>query len=52
EIVPSSTKDLREVRGLVTAEYQNELEKEWINSLKAKYSVEINKSALDELFKK
>lgn len=52
EIIPSSTKDLREVRGLVTAEYQNELEKEWINSLKAKYSVEINKSALDELFKK
>jgi len=52
EIVPSSAKELREVRGLVTAEYQNELEKEWIDSLKAKYSVEINESALNELFKK
>ncbi len=51
-IIPASNKKLNEVRGLVTAEYQNELEKEWVNSLKAKYKVEINKSAIDELMRK
>jgi peptidyl-prolyl cis-trans isomerase SurA len=50
-IVPPTNKKLNEVRGLVTAEYQNELEKQWIQSLRAKYKTEINKAVLETLIK-
>jgi peptidyl-prolyl cis-trans isomerase SurA len=39
-------KTLKEARGLVIAEYQNHLEKEWIKELKAKYPVYINREVL------
>lgn len=37
------------VKGLVTADYQQKLEKEWIEKLKTKHKVEINQSVLDEI---
>lgn len=40
--------EMNDVRGQVTSDYQNELEKEWIESLRAKYPVKIN----DKEFKK
>ena len=43
------TKELNEARGLITADYQNYLEKEWIASLKAKYPVEVNKDVLAKI---
>lgn len=46
EIIPSAAKSLDEAKGLITAEYQNYLEKEWIAELRAKYSYEINKAVL------
>ncbi|HET6244932.1 MAG: peptidylprolyl isomerase [Bacteroidetes bacterium] len=39
-------KTLKESRGMVTAEYQSYLEKQWIKELKAKYPVTINKEVL------
>jgi peptidyl-prolyl cis-trans isomerase SurA len=39
-------KELSEARGLITADYQNYLEKEWIASLRAKYPVEVKQDVL------
>lgn len=35
-----------DVRGAVTADYQNELERRWIEALRAKYSIVVNESVL------
>ncbi len=45
---PLSYKD---VRGQVTTDYQNELEKQWIEQLRKKYTVEINESILSTVNK-
>lgn len=45
-VVPSSPKRLQDARGLVTSEYQDFLEKEWINELRKKYKYSINKEVL------
>jgi peptidyl-prolyl cis-trans isomerase SurA len=42
-------KQLNEAKGLVTADYQNYLEKEWIASLRARYPVEVNKEVLAKI---
>ncbi len=47
--IPSQPKSLDEARGIITADYQDYLEKEWINSLKEKYSIDINKSVLQKI---
>ena len=44
--LPPMPKELSEVRGLMTADYQNYLEKEWIKELRKKYKVEINEKVL------
>lgn len=41
-----SPEEYTDVRGLVTADYQEYLEKEWISALREKYPVEINKKVL------
>lgn len=46
KIIPPTIKTLQEARGQVTADYQNYLETEWLNYLKKKYPVEINKDVL------
>lgn len=45
--IPPAQKTLQEARGLVIADYQDELEKRWIEELKAKYKVEINEEVLN-----
>ena len=45
-------KNLEEVKGVVISDYQNYLEKEWINELKAKYPVTVNEVELKKLVKK
>lgn len=52
EIVPPQRKQLNEIKGLVIADYQELLEKEWISELKAKYSVKVDKRTLKEVIKK
>lgn len=46
EIRKPEPKDFDETRGLVTAAYQNQLEQEWIESLRSKHTVEANKDVL------
>ena len=41
KIIPNSPKNLDEAKGLITADYQNLLEKEWISYLRSKYSINI-----------
>jgi len=49
--VPSEPKSFDEARGLITAGYQEQLEKEWITELKAKYPVVIHEEVLTSLTK-
>jgi peptidyl-prolyl cis-trans isomerase SurA len=44
--VAPSPKTLNEAKGLVTADYQTYLEKEWIDSLRKKYPFQVNKDVL------
>lgn len=46
KILPMSPKTLPECRGMVTADYQNYLENEWLTYLKNKYKVKINEDVL------
>ncbi|MBK8612288.1 MAG: peptidylprolyl isomerase [Flavobacteriales bacterium] len=48
-VVPPSPKPLNEARGLVTAAYQDQLEKDWIKELRAKYPVVVNKDVLQSI---
>ncbi len=49
QIVVPSVKPIVEAKGLVTADYQNFLEKEWLTQLQKKYSVTINQQVLSNL---
>lgn len=46
--VAPTPKELNECRGLVTADYQTYLEKEWIRELKQRYPVKVFTQALDK----
>jgi len=46
---PAKRKELNECRGYVIADYQEELEKNWIKELKNKYPIKENKSAIQAL---
>jgi peptidyl-prolyl cis-trans isomerase SurA len=45
-------KPLEEARGYVIADYQDELEKEWVASLQKKYPIKVNEPVLMSLVKK
>lgn len=45
-------KTLREARGLVTSDYQVELEENWVKALKEKYPVSVNEKVLDKVRKR
>ncbi|MBX7203828.1 MAG: peptidylprolyl isomerase [Bacteroidia bacterium] len=49
--IPPQPKELKEVKGLVTSEYQNQLEKDWLIELRAKYPVQVNEITVSRLFK-
>lgn len=51
KILKKGPEDYTDVRGLVTADYQDELEKEWIAGLRRKYAVEINREVLNTVNK-
>ncbi len=42
-------KTLDEARGLITSDYQNFLEKEWVKDLKEKYTVVVNEDILNDI---
>lgn len=49
EVLPSSGKKLEEVRGLVINDYQNKIEKDWLEGLRKKFKVEVNQKVLSKL---
>jgi peptidyl-prolyl cis-trans isomerase SurA len=51
KVLPSQPKTLEESKGLVTADYQSALEKEWIETLRKKYPVIINQEVVDMVTK-
>ncbi|MFT5822034.1 MAG: peptidyl-prolyl cis-trans isomerase SurA [Crocinitomix sp.] len=46
ETMQPRKREFSEARGLVTAAYQNQLEKEWIEALRKKYAIKIHEDAL------
>jgi len=48
-LLPAGAKDLNEVRGLATSDYQNYLEKSWLETLTAKYKVVVNQETLNSI---
>jgi len=51
-LIEPAPKTLDEARGMYIADYQNELEAEWIERLKKRYPVKINEAVLKSLVKK
>lgn len=48
-LIDPEPKKLEDTRGMVISDYQNQLEKEWIKELKAKYPITINEKVLYSL---
>lgn len=47
--IPAGIRPLSEIRGIVTSDYQKHLEKLWIEELKDKYEVRVNRDVLEEI---
>jgi len=52
KLIPPTPKTLDEARGYVIADYQDQLEKEWVESLQKKYPVVVHEDVLMSLVKK
>lgn len=50
-IIPSSNKEISDVRGKVISDFQSYLEDQWIEKLRKKYTIKINKDVLYSLVK-
>ncbi|MCB9252191.1 MAG: peptidylprolyl isomerase [Flavobacteriales bacterium] len=51
QILEPSPKQLNDIMGVATSDYQSYLEDAWIKELKSKYPVSINQAGVDMLFK-
>ncbi|MCK5465170.1 MAG: hypothetical protein KAI95_19220, partial [Bacteroidales bacterium] len=49
KVLKPEPKMLDECRGIVTADYQNHLETDWIETLRVKYTVQVNREMLSEI---
>lgn len=49
KLLPPQPKALDEARGYVIADYQDFLEKEWVESLRQRYSVKVNEAVLNSI---
>ncbi len=52
EILPPEQKPFDKARGYVVADYQDKLEKEWVEKLAKQYTTKVNEDVLKSLFKK
>jgi len=52
KLIPPQPKQLNEAKGIITADYQSFLEKEWIKELRNKYKVVVNEDVLKQIIKK
>lgn len=51
EVLPPMVKELKEARGYIIADYQTELEKDWVGELRQKYPVKVNEEVLKSIYK-
>lgn len=51
EIIPPGPKTLAEARGYVVADYQDHLEKQWVEELRQEYRVKVDKKVFNSLLK-
>ncbi len=51
ELLPPMPKTLQEARGLITSDYQNFLEQQWLDELRDKYEVVVNEDVLNSIGK-
>ncbi len=51
EILPAQPKKLTEAKGIITSDYQQYLEKEWVKELRQKYPVKVDEAVKANLFK-
>ena len=49
KLIPEGTPELKQVRGKVTNDYQQYLEQQWLQDIKKKYPVKINKKTWKKL---
>lgn len=52
KVIPPTPKTLDEARGYIIADYQDQLEKDWVAALQAKYPVVVHDDVLMSLVKK
>lgn len=52
EIIPATPKSLKEAKGYVISDFQDQLEKDWIKTLNAEYKIEIDKNVLSSLIRR
>lgn len=52
KVMPSMEKTMSEARGYIVADYQDYLEKEWVQILERTYEVEVNEKVLKKIIKK
>ncbi|MEM6769223.1 MAG: hypothetical protein AAF597_01455, partial [Bacteroidota bacterium] len=50
-VLPARKKELKEARGYVIADYQDQLEREWVERLREQFPVKVNKKVLNKLVK-
>ncbi|WP_235297305.1 peptidylprolyl isomerase [Portibacter marinus] len=51
KIYPATPKTLKDARGYIIADYQDSLDKEWIESLERQYEIKVNEEVLDKLIR-
>ena len=49
ELIPAGVKELNEAKGAITSDFQNKLEKDWLESLARKHPIKINEAVLYNL---
>jgi peptidyl-prolyl cis-trans isomerase SurA len=49
DVLPEQMKTLKDARGLYTADYQAYLEKEWVQELRKKYTIQVNAAVLNQI---
>ena len=51
EVMPAGPKELREARGYVIADYQDELERRWVDQLAKEYPVRVDGAVLESMIR-
>jgi peptidyl-prolyl cis-trans isomerase SurA len=51
EVIPPTQKELNEAKGAIISDYQNQLEKDWLNELEKKHPIIVHEDVLYNLGK-